>query len=185
VLTRASGHCRGHACVAVLVAGVAALSSCSGPRSGISVRSNVDACAAALPVARVAVHRRGTLMGVHALHRGELRTLAKELGLPPPPSPSSSPVSSSPSTTPPSTTPPSTGPTTVSAPTTVLSGTSLPPEPEPHGCLVVFHGTYRAHAVDHPIGDPAGQYAIALVRLHKARLIVVIVADKLPESLEK
>jgi hypothetical protein len=169
--------------VLVLV-GVLSLSACSGPRSGISVRSNVDACAAALPVARAAVHQHGKLREVHALHRGELRQIAQQLGLPPPPS-SSTPVSPAATLRSASATPTASAVVTIPAPSTLLSGTSLPPEPEPHACLVAFHGDYRAAAVDHPIGDPTGHYAIVLVRLHKARLIVVIVADALPAPLRK
>jgi hypothetical protein len=179
VPTRTPGRCRGYGCAAVFLAGFAAgcvaLSGCSGPRSGISVRSSVDACAAALPVARAAVHQRGALVRVHALRRGELRELAGEMGLPPPATHTAS-GSAAPSSPTPSS-------PTGTASSAALSGTSLPAEPEPRACLVVFRGKYRARTVDHPIGAPTGRYAIALVRLHKARLVVVVVADRLPESL--
>ena len=165
-------------CCAVLIV----VTGCSGPRSGISVRSKVDACAAALPLARTAVHRHGTMVRVHALASGELREIAHQLGLPPPPTPTATPTPTPTRAT--ATT--ATATTPAKSPSTpVLSGTSLPPEPEPHACLVVFRGHYRDTAVDHPIGHPAGRYAIVLVRLHKARLIVVIVADRLPEPLER
>jgi hypothetical protein len=166
------------AAACLVLAGV--LAGCSGPRSGISVTSAVDACAAALPVARAAVHNHGTLVHVHAVRHGDLMEVARQLGLPPPPS------SSPPATLPPETTPPATPrstPTTSSAPSTLLSGTSLPPEPEPRACMVVFHGNYRPALVKHPIGASHGRYAIALVWLHKARLILVIVTDKLPKVL--
>jgi hypothetical protein len=161
-----------------MLAGV--LAGCSGPRSGISVTSAVDACAAAIPVARAAVHNRGMLIHVHAVRHGDLMQVARQLGLPPPPS-SSPPATLPPETTSPATTRPR--PTTGSPSSAALSGTSLPPEPEPRACLVAFRGTYRPGLVKHPIGAPQGHYAIALIWLHKARLIVVIVADKLPKLL--
>lgn len=59
-------------CVLVLAAGC-------GTRSGISVRSDVDACAAALPLAKSAVHQRGQLQEVRPMNRRELRRLDREL----------------------------------------------------------------------------------------------------------
>lgn len=165
------------AAACLILVGVA---GCSGPRSGISVTSAVDACAAAIPVARAAVHNHGTLIHVRAVRHGDLREVARQLGLPPPPS--SSPLA----TLPPETTPPATPrqtPTAGSSPSTMLSGTSLPPEPEPRACLVAFRGNYRPALVKQPIGAAHGHYAIALIWLHKARLIVVIVTDKLPKLL--
>jgi hypothetical protein len=163
---------------------VFAVAGCSGPRSGISVTSGVDACAAALPVARAAVHNHGKLVRVHALRRGDLLMVTKQLGLPPPPS---SPSPSGKAVLPPVTTKPTEPPTSASgSATAVLSGTSLPAEPEPRGCLVVFQAAgarYKVAAVDHPIGTPRGRYAIAVVKLHKARLIVVILTDTLPKPL--
>lgn len=148
------------AAACLVLAGV--LAGCSGPRSGISVTSAVDACAAALPVARAAVHNHGTLVHVHAVRHGDLMEVARQLGLPPPPANS---------------------PAFIGDSSAAPSGTPLPPEPEPRACMVVFHGTYRPALVKHPIGASHGQYAIALVWLHKARLILVIVTDKLPKLL--
>lgn len=150
---------RGAACLIL----VGVLAGCSGPRSGISVTSAVDACAAALPVARGAVHNRGTLDHVHAVRHGELVRVARQLGLPPPPANS---------------------PAFIGDSSAAPSGTPLPPEPEPRACLVVFRGDYKPGQVKHPIGAAHGKYAIALVWLHKARLIVVIVTDKLPKLLQ-
>jgi len=149
------------AAVSLMLVGV--LAGCSGPRSGISVTSAVDACAAALPVARAAVHNRGKLEHVHAVRHNDVREVAHQLGLPPPPS--DSPVFNGDSGSP-------------------VTSTPLPPEPQPRACLVAFHGNYRQSQVKKPIGATHGQYAIALVWLHKARLIVVIVTDKLPKLLK-
>ena len=178
----------------------AVLAGCSGPRSGVSVTSGVDACAAALPVARAAVHNHGKLVRVRALRHGDLLQVAEQLGLPPPPSSPSPPRSG---VLPPVTTKPKGGGpsspassaqlatvsgTPLLSGTPIMSGTSLPPEPEPRGCLVVLQagsGRYRAATVDHPIGAPRGRYAIALVKLHKARLIVVILTDALPKPLQE
>ena len=173
--------------VGVVAGIVAGLVGCSGPRSGISVTSGVDACAAALPVARLAVHNHGKLVRVHALRHGDLRKVTRQLGLPPPPSATETSPSSSGSATVPPTKGSGRPSTSVSA-TSVLSGTTLPPEPEPRGCLVVFQAAgarYRVAAVDHPIGAPRGRYAIAVVKLHKARLIVVILTDTLPKPLQE
>jgi hypothetical protein len=136
---------------------------CSGPRGGSSLHSltsQVNGCAVTLPIARAAVTRRGKLVTIHPLRRGQaaqiVRTVEGSEGRRPTGAPTSVPTA--------------TGPATHLPSLNVAS------------CIVVYRGPYGRGAVE-GARQQQGRYALMIVRVRHPAVLRAFVLDRLPRGL--
>jgi hypothetical protein len=138
---------------AVLAALIIAVTvGCAGPRGGATA-SDAAGCAAVLPLARDAVHARGTLILVRKVNADDIDAITREAGVVPPapaPRPARPPSGHDPA----------------------------PRSPLPRTCLVVYQGDYPAGTV----APAAGSYAVIILRVRHPAIDRVLVTTRLPPS---
>ena len=140
----------------LLLLGAVLLSAmaCSVPRGGNSPVSDISGCATVLPLARDAVHGRGTLVLVKNLGPREEGELYRELGGPPQPTP-----------------PPG-------APPPPPDDSKLPKT-----CIIGYDGDYPPGSVDDVDDTATGRYALIVLRVRKPTIYRVMLVNQLPDAI--
>jgi hypothetical protein len=132
---------------------------CSGPRSGASVTGKVSGCAAVLPLAREAVHDKGTLILIRHISRADADALSRKLGAQPP---------------------------AARHPHTGLPRPSRPVQAGwPKACLIVYQGDYPlGRIVGASPPAVAGHYAYIVLRVRHPSIDRILVTDTPASSLK-
>ena len=160
-MTRAGARSTIAGVLSVVVVG--AQLGCSGPRGGSSLHSltsQVNSCAVTLPIARAAVSRRGRLVTIHPLRRGQADRIVRAVeGL-----------SSRGSSRPPTMAPPATTQGVHPSPLSAVA------------CVVVYRGPYGRGEVA-GAEQYRGHYALLIVRVRHPAVLRVFLVDRLPHGL--
>lgn len=140
---------------------------CSGPRGGSSLHSltsQVNSCAATLPLARTTVSGRGRLVVIHPLRRGQADNIVRtveRLTKQARPRPGPTPVATTAPVHPPGPHPPT------------LSATA---------CVVVYRGPYQRAQVA-GVAQEHGRYALLIIRVRHPAVLRGYLLDRLPRGL--
>ena len=142
-----------------MVIALALAVGCSGPRSGASVTGKVSGCAAVLPLAREAVHDKGTLILIRHISRADADALSRKLGAQPP---------------------------AARHPHTGLPRPSRPVQAGwPKACLIVYQGDYPlGRIVGASPPAVAGHYAYIVLRVRHPSIDRILVTDTPASSLK-